>query len=716
MHWSESLAQQVIERNPGKEEYVCATGISPSGSIHLGNFRDIATGYFVVRALRKLGKKARLIHSWDDFDRLRKIPSNVAAAASGMEKYIGYPLCDVPNPFPGENGAPSYAAYFEREFGESLEALGIEPDYKYQAEMYRSGAYTDKILLALKERGRIFDILDSFRTQDAEEGERDGYYPVAIYCPACKRDTTTILDYDDGAHTAQYECKCGHRDAFDFNTNFNCKLAWKVDWAMRWGYEGVDFEPGGPDHASPSGSFQTSRILAKEIYGVDAPHFQSYSFIGLKGATGKMSGSTGLNLTPKTLLKIYEPEVMLWLYSRTDPMHSFDFCFDDGILRQYTEFDRMYANVANGAATDVEQAIMYNCTINNRTLNTVSMTWLVQFGSVVNFSPGVLEAVFTKIGTPYKAEEFIGRLKLAKNWLEMCSPGSVNRLNAHRNWPAYDAMNEEERKEISVLHDNLLNNEYSLDDLNTMIYAVPAQVFGEFNDAKQRKTMQAAFFKNVYKLLIGKEQGPRLYLFLYALDRGEYMHLLDFSTPKTGAEGAAGAEGVADAVEATEAGNAGAASTADIAGAAGAELTAGGQAPVNAEGAADNAGAANAADSSGNTVTVKPIKPTVQFDDFAKLDMRVCEILKCEEIRKSHNCYKLTLDDGLGGRVIVSSIKNDYTPEQLIGKKIIVLVNLAHTKITGVTSEGMLLATTSDDGKCTLIFADGQVLNGSSLH
>ena len=72
MHWSEEIAQKIIERNPGKEEYVCAAGISPSGSIHIGNFRDIATSYFVVKALRKMGKKARLLFSWDEFDRLRK--------------------------------------------------------------------------------------------------------------------------------------------------------------------------------------------------------------------------------------------------------------------------------------------------------------------------------------------------------------------------------------------------------------------------------------------------------------------------------------------------------------------------------------------------------------------------------------------------------------------------------------------------------------------
>ena len=671
MHWSESLARQVIEHHPDKEEYVCATGISPSGSIHIGNFRDIATSYFVVLALRKLGRKARLMHSWDNFDRLRKIPRNVAEVCPDMEKYIGCALADIPNPFKGEDASPTYAAHFQREFSESLEVLGIEPDYRYQAQMYRSGTYTDEILLALKERGRIFDILDSFRTQDAEEGERDSYYPVAIYCPRCRRDTTKIQDYDDQTHVARYACKCGYQSTFDFHTDFDCKLAWKVDWAMRWGSEGVDFEPGGQDHASPSGSYQTSRRIAKEIFGVDAPIFQGYSFIGLKGAAGKMSGSSGLNLTPKTLLMIYEPEVILWLYARTDPMHSFDFCFDDGILRQYTEFDRVYGSVANGTASDAEQEAMDCCAVNNRTLHPVPMTWLVQFGSVVNFNPLVLETVFSKIGAPYQAGAFAGRLALAKNWLEMCSPESVIRINACRNWAVYDALSEEERKEIAILHSNLQNNAYTPDELNAMIYAVPAQASGSpIDDPKRKKSLQAAFFKNVYRLLIGKERGPRLYLFLSALERRDYLHLLDFSRPKDHAE-------ITEKVEDTE----------------------------DAE-----------EDTVAATVTIQPVKPTVAIGDFAKLDLRICEIIKCQEIRKSHSCYKLTLDDGAGERIIVSSIKRDYTPDELIGKKIIVLVNLAPARITGVTSDGMLLATSSDSGKCTVIFVDEGVPNGSSLH
>ena len=272
MHWAEKLALELIKRNPDKEEYVCAAGISPSGSVHIGNFRDIATSYFVVRALKKMGKKARLLFSWDEFDRMRKVPVNVQKVDGDMEKYIGCPYVDVPNPFKSQE--KNYAEYFEKEFESSITKFGIDMDYRHQAEMYRSGKYTAAVLEALDKRALIFDILDSHRTQDAEEGEKENYYPVSIYCSACGKDTTKITSFDGYNYVAEYACACGHHGTFDFKTDHNCKLAWKIDWPMRWRYEGVDFEPGGKDHAANNGSYDTAKDIAVKVFGYKPPLFQ----------------------------------------------------------------------------------------------------------------------------------------------------------------------------------------------------------------------------------------------------------------------------------------------------------------------------------------------------------------------------------------------------------------------------------------------------------
>lgn len=667
MHWSEEIAQKIIERNPDKPEYVCAAGISPSGSIHIGNFRDIATSYFVVKALRKMGKKARLLFSWDEFDRLRKVPVNVAAVTEGFEANIGKPYVDAPDPF---GCCESYAKHFQNEFEASIKKFGIDMDYRYQAHEYRSGRYAEHVIHALKNREKIFDILDSFRTQDATEEERKNYYPVGIYCAHCGKDTTKITSLSEDCLTAEYECECGHKGSFNFETDFNCKLAWKIDWPMRWMVEGVDFEPGGKDHASPTGSYQTSRIIAKEIYGYEAPLFQGYEFIGIKGTTGKMSGSSGLNLTPDTLLKLYDPEIILWLYSKTEPTKAFNFCFDDEILRQYFEFDRMMNAYVTGKADEHIASIMEGALIEGRRAETVSMQLLVSLGSIVDFNVPMLETVFDKIGTPYKYEEFKERLDRAKFWLEQCSPESVNKLRETRNFEVYAELDEQEKQAVKMLFDYLSTEGYTLDDLNAELYAIPKRIYGEDMDQKVLKGIQGKFFKNVYRLLIDKEQGPRLYLFLFAVEKDRYVKLLDFSYDQTEEEKESDAAAAAKAAEAA---------------------------------AEEEKKAA-------------PIKDEITIDEFDKVDMRVCKILKAEEIKKSHSCLKLTLDDGLEGRVIVSSIKNEYTPEQLVGKKIIVIANLKPAKFSGVQSNGMLIAASHEDCGCKVIFVDDSVPTGTAIH
>ena len=672
MHWSEEIAKRIIERNPNKEEYVCAAGISPSGSIHIGNFRDIATSYFVVRALRKMGRKARLLFSWDEYDRLRKVPVNVAKVDSDMEKYIGLPYADVKNPFSDRPDAKTYAEYFEQEFEESIVKFGIEMDYRHQAEMYRSGKYVEHIIHALKKRGEIFDILDSHRTQAAQEGEREAYYPVSIYCPVCGKDTTKIHSLSDDCTVAQFSCQCGHSGSFDFTKDFNCKLAWKIDWPMRWMYEGVDFEPGGKDHAAKNGSYDTSKDISKQIFGYDAPLFQGYEFIGIKGTTGKMSGSSGLNLTPETLLKLYQPEVILWLYSKTEPLKAFDFCFDDGILRQYFEFDKMQTAWEEGTADEHAAGIMYNTTVEGRKPTTVPMGLLVQLGSVVNFNVEMLEIVFEKIGTPYKYADFADRLERAKFWLEQCSPENVNRLRTYRNWELYNTLSDEEKNELEMLHDFLKTDGYTLDDLNAELYAIPKRIYGEELSDKELKAVQGQFFKNVYRLLIDKERGPRLYLFLFAVDKNSYINLLDFSTPMTEIEK---------------------------------------NPPVEKEEVEE----VKEEKVYGEPDEVKPIKDEIDIDTFSLMDLRVCKIVKVNDIRKSNNCLKLTLFDGLDERVIVSSIKHDYKAEELVGRKIIIVANLKSARFSGVTSNGMLLAGTNNACGCKVIFVDDSIPEGTPI-
>ncbi len=674
MYWADQLADTIIRRRPDKEEYVCAAGISPSGSVHIGNFRDIATSYFVYRALLRRGKKAKLLFSWDEFDRLRKVPKNVSdyLGNNSFEQYIGCPYADIPDPFGQDE---SYAAHFEKEFMASLKKFGISMEFHYQAKEYRSGRYAEHILLALQKRKEIFDILDRHRTQDATEEERENYYPVSIFCPHCHKDSTKIVSLSEDCTRAHYVCECGHEADFDFTKDFNCKLQWKVDWPMRWLAEGVDFEPGGKDHASKNGSYDTAKDISREIFGYEPPLFQGYEFIGIKGSVGKMSGSSGLNMTPEFLLKLYLPEIILWLYAKTEPLKAFDFCLSDEILRQYFEFGKMLKAYQDGTADENTRRIMENCLIEGRELVPVPMSQLVELGSVVNFNAKMMEKLFEKIGTPYKAEEFRELFEKAKFWLRTCSPESEYVILPRRNRVYWNTMDENERACVEQLRAFLAAGGYTLDELQAELYAIPKRVYPEkAEDKNALKEVQSKFFKDVYNLILGRDKGPRLYLYLFAVDPERYLRLLDFSIPEE-EDPDAKAEEPAPAAQ-----------------------------PVPAAPAEDK-----------YVEKAEPFGELIEREDFAKCDLRVCKVLSAKPMRKTNKLMKLTVHDGVGERVIVASVAGDYEPDALIGKKIVVLVNLKPHKFGNEYSAGMLLASCNTDGSCRVLFAADDAEIGSLI-
>ena len=114
---------------------------------------------------------------------------------------------------------------------------------------------------------------------------------------------------------------------------------------------------------------------------------------------------------------------------------------------------------------------------------------------------------------------------------------------------------------------------------------------------------------------------------------------------------------------------------------------------------------------------VDPLCETIKLDTFEKTDLRVCKVVDCTPVPKAKKLLLLKLDDGMGGRQIVSSIAKFYKPEDLIGKKIIIIANLAPATFCGVESQGMLLAgDVGDKGECKVIFVDDAVASGTRIH
>ena len=98
--------------------------------------------------------------------------------------------------------------------------------------------------------------------------------------------------------------------------------------------------------------------------------------------------------------------------------------------------------------------------------------------------------------------------------------------------------------------------------------------------------------------------------------------------------------------------------------------------------------------------TPEPVAEQIEFDTFTKVDLRVAKVTACEKVKKSKKLLCLQLDDGMGGRQVVSGIAQWYTPEDLIGKKVIIVANLKPVTLCGVESCGMICAADLPDGGC----------------
>ena len=161
--WIEETIDKIIKTFPDKKMYTLAAGISPSGVVHFGNFRDVMTCYPLLEEMRKRGMPVKLLFSWDDYDRFRKVPVGVPESFS---QYIGMPLSQIPSP---TGGKESYAEHFQKDFEEAMEILGIELEYHYQTSEYQSGRYDELMLHAIEKRKEIARILLSLMSDKAKK-------------------------------------------------------------------------------------------------------------------------------------------------------------------------------------------------------------------------------------------------------------------------------------------------------------------------------------------------------------------------------------------------------------------------------------------------------------------------------------------------------------------------------------------------------------------
>ncbi|WP_373494810.1 methionine--tRNA ligase subunit beta, partial [Aquiflexum sp.] len=110
-----------------------------------------------------------------------------------------------------------------------------------------------------------------------------------------------------------------------------------------------------------------------------------------------------------------------------------------------------------------------------------------------------------------------------------------------------------------------------------------------------------------------------------------------------------------------------------------------------------------------------PMKDIITYDDFAKLDMRVVKVLTAEPMPKSKKLLRLTVETGLGVKTVLSGVAEHFKPEDLIGKQVTMLINLAPRKMMGVDSEGMILMAEDRDGRLRLLQPNEATASGSTI-
>jgi lysyl-tRNA synthetase class 1 len=523
VHWADAAAARTMAAHPELSRIVVASGITPSGVVHIGNFREVITVDLVARALRDRGADVRFIYSWDDFDVFRKVPSDMPKQAMLAEN-LRRSIADVPDPY-GEHD--SYASHNIAAFEGSLEPLGIRPEFIRQSKRYRAGAYAEGVRKALEHRKTIAGILDKWR----EKPLADDWLPLAGFCTACGRDE---LDFTwDGEWGVKVHCRdCGHDANVDLREGGNLKLPWRIDWPMRWSVEGVTFEPGGKDHSSAGGSYDTAKEIVRDVYGTHAPEYVAYDFVRVKGQGGKISSSKGGALTVADVLEVYEPEVLRWIFASYKPNTEFQISFDLDAIKIYEDYDRtrrLAHEAEDGTAEDgkrrharrvlelsrVEHEKIEPGTTPARLVGFRSLSVLMQVfeGDVERARQHLVK--HGEVATAEEHDRLTSRARCVWNWIRDYAPDEFK--YQVRREPKVRTLSDDERLALGRLVSGL--EAAGDDDENRVIDVIKGMTEGTSLKGPQ-------LFPVIYDLLLDRDKGPKLSTLIVVLGVDRVLPLL----------------------------------------------------------------------------------------------------------------------------------------------------------------------------------------------
>lgn len=505
-HWADHAADQVIKAFPDEEVYTVASGVTPSGIIHAGHFREVLTSELTRRALEHKGKKTRFIYSWDSHDVFRKVPSNVPEEYS---KYLGLSDGSVPDP---DGCHENFAEHFMQIAEKTLSEFNFPIEFQRQHLIQTSGEYADGIRDYLRKRDDIRPILDKFRKEPLPKD----WIPLTVYSEKTGKDTTKVLSYDE-EYTIEYEClETGFKNKINFKETPIVKLPWRLDWPMRWAHYQVCYEPGGKDHSTPGGSFDTGKEIVKVVSNRKAPVYTFYNFISMKGEGGKISSSVGKGATFQDILDIYTPEIMMHLYVGTRPQAEFSISFDSDVIKNYEDYDkleRIYFGLEEVTdekkkamlkrtyelcqVEEIPKTIPYQPAFRHLTTMLQLHEWDVE-KTIAYFSDQLIDE--------RSKTRLLQRAKRARNWVENHAPDEfVFKIRSLGKVELDDSI----KQVLIQVANKLEEKEWDEIDLHEEMYVL----------LKRANIDIKSFFTGAYQVLIGKEKGPKLAAFILTIGR-----------------------------------------------------------------------------------------------------------------------------------------------------------------------------------------------------
>lgn len=484
-HWADVIAEEALARG---RKHTVASGITPSGAIHIGNMREVVTADAIYRALADKGADVRLIYIADTYDPLRKV---YPFLSKDYESHVGKPLSEIPCPCGSHR---SYAEHFLLPFIEALHALGIKPEVYRADELYREGKYVDAIKKALLNRDAIAKILSEVSGRELE-AEWSPFNPI---CNECGRlSATKVTGFDIENETIDYVCKCGSTGTVSMKGGG--KLTWRVDWPARWPIFKTTVEPFGKDHATAGGSYDTGKRISREIYNYEPPHPVVYEWIMLKGK-GAMHSSTGLAISINEMLEIVPPEVLRYLIIRQKPEKHIEFDPGLALLNLIDEYDRVEGDRRAYQLSQTDASKPTDIPFRH-------MVTAVQIADDRGFDYLLTVLKRTSYDTSDKAA-IRQRASNARNWLEKYAPLFVKFKVQETLPPQVKSFTKEQKLALTILADELEHG-MSGQEIHDNMYKVAEEVG---LDGKK-------IFETVYLALLGLKSGPRAGHFLASLER-----------------------------------------------------------------------------------------------------------------------------------------------------------------------------------------------------